>query len=51
MELDAQLRQLDINLRGFYLMCRAVVPGMLEQGRGAIVNTSSVTALMTEPHP
>ena len=40
---------LDINLRGFYLMCRAVVPGMLERGGGAIVNTSSVMALMTEP--
>ena len=40
---------LDINLRGFYLMSRAVIPGMLERGRGAIVNTSSAMALMTEP--
>jgi NAD(P)-dependent dehydrogenase (short-subunit alcohol dehydrogenase family) len=40
---------LDINLRGMYLMCRAVLPGMLERGRGAIVNTSSVMALLTEP--
>lgn len=40
---------LDINLRGIYLMCRAVLPGMLARGRGAIVNTSSVMALMTEP--
>jgi NAD(P)-dependent dehydrogenase (short-subunit alcohol dehydrogenase family) len=40
---------LDINLRGFYLMSRAVIPGMLERGKGAIVNTSSVMALMTEP--
>lgn len=40
---------LDINLRGFYLMCRAVIPGMLERGQGAIVNTSSAMALMTEP--
>lgn len=40
---------LNINLRGFYLMCRAVLPGMLARGRGAIVNTSSVMALMTEP--
>ena len=39
---------LDINLRGMYLMCRAV-PGMLERGRGAIVNTSSVMAVLTEP--
>ena len=40
---------LDINLRGFYLMSRAVIPGMLDRGRGAIVNTSSAMALMTEP--
>lgn len=40
---------LDINLRGFYLMSRAVIPGMLERGSGAIVNTSSAMALMTEP--
>jgi NAD(P)-dependent dehydrogenase (short-subunit alcohol dehydrogenase family) len=40
---------LNINLRGMYLMCRAVLPGMLERGRGAIVNTSSVMALLTEP--
>jgi NAD(P)-dependent dehydrogenase (short-subunit alcohol dehydrogenase family) len=40
---------LDINLRGMYLMCRAVLPGMLDRGRGAIVNTSSVMALLTEP--
>ncbi len=40
---------LNINLRGMYLMCRAVLPGMLERGRGAIVNTSSVMATLTEP--
>jgi NAD(P)-dependent dehydrogenase (short-subunit alcohol dehydrogenase family) len=40
---------LDINLRGFYLMSRAVISGMLERGSGAIVNTSSAMALMTEP--
>ena len=40
---------LDINLRGMYLMCRAVIPGMVERGRGAIVNTSSVMAFLTEP--
>ncbi|HEU5431868.1 MAG TPA: SDR family NAD(P)-dependent oxidoreductase, partial [Thermomicrobiales bacterium] len=40
---------LDINLRGIYLMCRAVVPRMLEQGAGSIINTSSVMAFLTEP--
>jgi NAD(P)-dependent dehydrogenase (short-subunit alcohol dehydrogenase family) len=40
---------LNINLRGIYLMCHAAIPGMLERGRGAIVNTSSVMAFLTEP--
>ena len=40
---------LNINLRGIYLLCRAVIPGMLQRGRGAIVNTSSVMATLTEP--
>ena len=40
---------LNINLRGIYLMCHAAIPGMLERGRGAIVNTSSVMANLTEP--
>ena len=40
---------LDINLRGIYLMCRAALPAMLAQGSGAIVNTSSVMAFLTEP--
>jgi NAD(P)-dependent dehydrogenase (short-subunit alcohol dehydrogenase family) len=31
----------DVNLKGPYLMARAVIPGMLEAGKGAIVNVSS----------
>jgi len=40
---------LNINLRGIYLFCRAALPVMLAQGKGAIVNTSSVMATLTEP--
>jgi len=32
---------MNINLRGAYLTCSAVVPHMIRQGRGAIVNVSS----------
>lgn len=40
---------LDVNLRGIFLMCRAAVPRMLAGGGGAIVNTSSAMAFLTEP--
>src|SRR5262249_2298243 len=40
---------LNVNLRGIYLMCHAVIPGMLDRGHGAIVSTSSVMAFLTEP--
>ena len=31
----------EINVLGAYLCCRAVLPGMVERGRGRIVNTGS----------
>lgn len=34
-----------VNLTGPFLMARAVIPGMLEQGGGAIVNTASIASL------
>ena len=35
-------RVLDINLRGVFLTTRAVVPSMIEQGAGRIINVSSI---------
>lgn len=35
-------RVLDINLRGYFYTCRAVIPHMLEAGAGRIVNISSI---------
>src|SRR5688500_18948781 len=32
---------LEVNVRGVYLCCRAVIPGMIERGRGRIVITGS----------
>jgi len=40
---------LDVNLTGVSRMTRAVVPQMLKQGRGAIVNISSVASLVGIP--
>jgi NAD(P)-dependent dehydrogenase (short-subunit alcohol dehydrogenase family) len=34
-------RVIDVNLKGMYLCCRAVLPHMIRQGRGAIVNIGS----------
>ena len=39
----SEIREIvDINLTGAILMTRAVLPGMLERGRGGIINVSSV---------
>ncbi|NUT38076.1 MAG: 3-oxoacyl-ACP reductase [Hamadaea sp.] len=44
--LDAWERVLKINTTSVYLGCKHVLPIMLEQGKGAIVNTASFVALM-----
>lgn len=46
MELDEEDwdRVIDVNLKSMYLMSRAVLPTMMERGKGAIVNISSVGA-------
>jgi NAD(P)-dependent dehydrogenase (short-subunit alcohol dehydrogenase family) len=40
---------LAVNLTGTFLMCRAVLPGMLEHG-GAIVNTVSTAGVIGQPY-
>jgi NAD(P)-dependent dehydrogenase (short-subunit alcohol dehydrogenase family) len=39
-----------VNLTGTFLMCRAVLPGMLERGSGAIVNTVSTAGVIGQPY-
>ena len=39
-------RVLEVNVLGVYLCCRAVIPGMLERGRGRIVITGSGSAYL-----
>jgi NAD(P)-dependent dehydrogenase (short-subunit alcohol dehydrogenase family) len=36
----------EVNVLGVYLCCRAVLPGMIERGRGRIVNTGSGAAYL-----
>ncbi len=40
----------DVNVKSMYLVTRAVLPMMLEQGRGAIVCTSSISAVYGTPN-
>ncbi|KRE61717.1 3-oxoacyl-ACP reductase [Nostocoides sp. Soil756] len=45
-DLDAWRRVQEINLTSVYLCCKAVIPIMLEQGGGSIINTASFVAVM-----
>lgn len=42
-------RCMDVNVRGVYYACRAVVPAMKRQGKGKIVNISSTTTMLARP--
>ena len=41
---------LDVNLKGPFLMCRAVLPDMLEAGGGAIVNVASSAGMFGQAY-
>jgi NAD(P)-dependent dehydrogenase (short-subunit alcohol dehydrogenase family) len=47
--LDGWNKILSVNLTGTFLMCRAVLPSMLETG-GAIVNTVSTAGIIGQPY-
>ncbi|MDA8238403.1 MAG: glucose 1-dehydrogenase [Chloroflexi bacterium] len=42
-------RVVNVNLLGCLLLCRAVIPAMVERQAGAIVNLSSLNALVADP--
>jgi NAD(P)-dependent dehydrogenase (short-subunit alcohol dehydrogenase family) len=44
--IDAWRRVQEVNLTSVYLGCKAVLPHMLTQGRGSIINTASFVATM-----
>ncbi len=44
-------RVMDINLNGAFLTCKHVLPIMLDQGSGAIVNVSSIAAIRWSGYP
>lgn len=43
-------RLMAVNLKGTFLMSRAVLPPMMSQGTGSIVNNSSISGLLGWPH-
>lgn len=44
-------RQIALNLKGVFLACKHVLPVMLRQGQGAIVNISSLAAIRYTGYP
>lgn len=44
-------RIVDLNLKGVFLACKHALPVMLKQGRGAIVNISSIAAIRWTGYP
>ena len=42
-------QMLDVNLTGHFLCCQAVLPHMLEAGRGRIINMASIASTVGRP--
>jgi NAD(P)-dependent dehydrogenase (short-subunit alcohol dehydrogenase family) len=42
-------RIVNVNLRGVFLCCRAVLPSMRERRRGTVINVASITGLKSAP--
>jgi NAD(P)-dependent dehydrogenase (short-subunit alcohol dehydrogenase family) len=48
---EAWKRSFDLNVTGVFLACKHVLPVMVAQGRGAIVNISSAAAVTINEYP
>lgn len=42
-------KSINVNLRSIYVACKAVIPHMIKQGGGAIINTASVLGVVGAP--
>ena len=48
--LDRQREMIDLNVRTLTELCALVLPGMIERGRGAILNVASTAAFLPGPN-
>ena len=48
--LERQREMIDLNVRTLTELCRLVLPGMIERGRGAILNVASTAAFQPGPN-
>ena len=48
--LERQREMIDLNVRTLTELCRLVLPGMMERGRGAILNVASTAAFQPGPN-
>jgi len=46
LSIDEWQRMIDVDLTSVFLCCRAVLPSMIRQQRGVIINVASITAIM-----
>ena len=50
LSLERQREMIDLNVRTLTELCRLVLPGMIERGRGAILNVASTAAFQPGPN-
>jgi len=48
--LEKNIEMINVHVLATACLCRAALPGMVRQGRGSIINVSSLAALMPMPH-
>ncbi len=47
---ERQVAMIDLNVTALTALCRLMLPGMLERGRGGILNVASTAAFQAGPH-
>jgi short-subunit dehydrogenase len=50
MPFERQIAMIDLNVTALTALCRLMLPGMLERGRGGILNVASTAAFQAGPH-